>query len=115
MSEQAMEALYVANERRLLIADLRGQVRSGQLAVEDILAAPPEVLMNLSLYEVMMLGRGGPRAKGSARVRHKIGQRAAHDQVNVLIALGDASERTRRWAAANLPRRHGPQKDRATI
>lgn len=103
---QAREALAIANVKRSAIREIKRQVQVGELVLADLLRDPPPALAHMSVFEVMMLRRQ-LRGQSSDAARQKIGGRAVADQVNVLIPLGRASQRTRNWAADNLPQ--GPQ------
>lgn len=100
------QALAIGNERRLKVAALRRRVREGQLKTADLLNDPPDALLNLSVFEVMLFAR---ETRGCGSCRRQIGADALRDQINVLIHVGEASQRTLRWAAQRAPVRNRPR------
>jgi hypothetical protein len=103
MSAQSMQALERANEVRLKQADLRRQIKTGELDPRAVLAAPPAVLDKI---KVGVFLRWCPRVgdqKAEEMLRHvRVGARHAHF-VSPSLPLGRLSEPTRLALAEQLP------------
>ena len=88
-------ALERANEKRLAMADLRARLVSERGALADVMLNVPAELERMAIVDVVRLAYG----KRSARSIERLGRLAVWDGVNLLMPLGEASERTRRWVA----------------
>jgi hypothetical protein len=97
--------LIGANRNRIEMAALKEDARRGRVDVRDLLLSPPDCLKSQPVIDVMLFARR-MRPTASKATRARIGRLALHHQINVLVAVGDASERTRLWAANNAMRPH---------
>ena len=95
---QRAAAKVVADEKRMAIADLRRRVRAGEITLEELFCEPPAVLAEYTVADVLRFPRSVGRYRASSSLT-ELGRLAVRDQVNLLVALGDASARTRAWAA----------------
>ena len=110
MSEQSMSALEVANKNRGLLKEMKARVRDGRVPLRDVLMSPPKEFEHYAIVDVVRLARNVPRYRSPAWFQ-RMGQAASQQQINLLIPVGTASLRTRRWvveyAQWHLPRRKG--------
>lgn len=95
--EQRTAALVRANDKRIARADLRARLVSERGSLADIMRDPPEVLADMALVDVVRLSYG----KRSAASLARLGRLACRDHINLLMPLGEASERTREWVAVH--------------
>lgn len=111
-AEQRRAALLLANESRTRISELKRALRSGQVALADVLTDPPDEFQNVPLVDVVRWSRGDVRHGGAWFPR--MGRRAVADGVNLMVPLGQASLRTRLWvvdyASWYLPSRRTSQR-----
>lgn len=98
MSAQSMQALERANEVRLKQADLRRQVKAGQVDPRDLLGDVPDVLERVKIGVFLTwCPRVGDQKAGEilrGDLRHPI---------SPTLPLGRLSERTRLRLACALP------------
>lgn len=94
---QPITALTEANAKRDRIAALRRDIRACRIPLDTILRDRPEELAHWPIIDVIRLGY----SKRSVTAVTELGRRAVRDNVNLLIPLGDASQRTLSWVAAN--------------
>lgn len=78
--------------------EVRRQLRSGELPLGEAMASPPEPLLDAALIDVIRWSRSN-RSHGSRRSLEVIGRAALRDNVNLMMPLGRASERSRTWVA----------------
>jgi len=94
------------NQRSTEVRQARSRIRrglaDGTLALSHVIGNPPACLHTVFLFELATWRRGWSRSK-----LRELGARAIRDQVNLAIAAGDASDRTRTWLA-DRDREHGP-------
>jgi len=95
--DQRRAALVTANKRRKAVAEIRAEISASRENACRVLLDPPEPALGLAVIEVLVLARSSLGWR-SAGVK-EIGARALRDNVNVLVPLGEASQRTREWAA----------------
>jgi hypothetical protein len=100
--EQRRGALVMANDKRAQVAALRRGARAGTVSVPSLLMDPPAALGHIAVIDVMLMSRASIPSQAYRR-KAKLGRWAVADGVNLLVALGDASERTRQWAAKYAP------------
>jgi len=100
-AEQALVALEDADGTRMEQASYRRRLRSGELSVAEVLLDPPYVLRNMPVVNVLQMARSYRR--GGVWLE-RLGREAARDNVNLCVALGKASERTRYWTAQRADR-----------
>ena len=93
--QQRAAALAAANTRRHRLAELRRQARTGQAGLTGLLLDPPVELRDVLLVDVVRMSRSQRMSSGIAR----LGRLAVRDGINLLIPLGQASQRTRAWVA----------------
>jgi hypothetical protein len=93
--DQPTQALQVANAKRIAMAALRRRLRTERGALADVMLNPPAVLENVAIVDVVRLAY----SKRSGRMMQLLGREACRDNVNLLMPLGCASLRTRRWVA----------------
>lgn len=107
---QHMKALENANKNRVLLKEMKERVRDGRVPLRDVLMAPPKQFEHYAIVDVVRLARNVPRYRSPAWFQ-RMGQAASQQQINLLIPVGTASLRTRRWvvqyAEWHLPRRKG--------
>lgn len=96
--EERDRRLRLANDKRLRVAALRQQMRTGQVTLTQVLMDPPEELSGYTILDVLRFPRSTDRYQGSAGLT-RLGRMALRDGVNLAIPLGEASARTRAWAA----------------
>jgi hypothetical protein len=108
-TEQRDRALIVANEKRMRVVEIRRQVKSGQLALADLLADPPDEILHMTLFDVVRMTYTSTRAGASMET---LGRRALQDGVNLLVQVGRSSMRSREWVAENVMWQHRPQEGR---
>ena len=94
-TEQRHEALVAANARRGEIAAIKRDLRSGHLSLRSVMDDPPHELRRCLLIDVIRWARTASNGRSLAI----IGRQALRDNVNLMLPLGDASTRTRAWAA----------------
>lgn len=99
MSAQSMQALERANEVRLGRADLKRQIKTGELDPRAVLADVPELLRAVQVFDFLLCC---PR----------VGEQKAHSMLRGVgrghflsptLPLGRLSERSRLALAARLP------------
>lgn len=95
MSAQCLDALTIANRKRVALAQLRRDLRSGAVQLADVLNDPPDCISHYTVLDVLELMRTNSRAISWKR---ELGAAALFDRVNVLVAVADASPRTIDWA-----------------
>lgn len=93
---QYMSALESANQKRMAIKDVKAALRSGELSLESVLLSPPAELERFPIIDVVRIARG-VSGQSAPSWFQRMGRLAAIEQVNLLMPLGDASLRTRRW------------------
>lgn len=100
VAEQRAMALAKGQERRLAIAHLREQIRKQQITLEELMLDPPEVLSNYAMADVLRFPRVTSRYLTSPALT-TLGKEAIRDGVNLMVAFGDASARTKGWVVEN--------------
>lgn len=88
----------LANERRIALADLRGSCKLNPELLAVVLLDPPAVLHGHSVIDAVRILRGN-RGGVAPPWLTTLGRNALRDQVNLLVPIGRASERTRMWIA----------------
>lgn len=99
-TEQRDAARLIANEKRMAVARVRRQLRNGEITLQEVFDDPPAELHGYTIADVFRMARCTQRYAGSSSLK-LIGQWAIRDQVNLMITLGEASARTRGWAATH--------------
>lgn len=94
-TEQRDAARVVANERRTELAALKRGLRNGSVSLEAVLSDPPDELRGRLLIDVIRW----TRSKSNGRAITEVGRQALRDNVNLMVAVGDTSARTRAWVA----------------
>lgn len=93
--EQRQTALTTANESRSQLAALKRQLRTGEISIEDAMKEP--VFADALLIDVVRFTRScGLRRQGTLTV---LGKQALRDNVNLMVTVGRASERSKAWVA----------------
>lgn len=93
---QHVVALEAGNARRLEWAKIRAELRRDPEAVRRVLVDPPESIGDRTVAELLALARHrGLRAKSMRQLGHL----AVRDKINLFVPVGEASARTRAWAA----------------
>jgi hypothetical protein len=91
---QRQDAMAKGNVRRLAIREMRRDLKEGRLDLIDVLRDPPELLQTMPIIDAVRVARNvSPRAAPNWLVR--MGRDATFAQINLLLPLGAASERTR--------------------
>lgn len=90
-----------SNRLRSAKAQFRAGLASGELALADVLADPPDCLQQTILLDLLRMARG----IGATKLR-LLNLRAMRDRVNLATPLGQTSERSRRWLADELSGAH---------
>lgn len=96
VTEQREASLALAQAKRLELAAIKRDLRSGTTSLAALMEDPPEALHSSLLIDVLRWTRSTAR---NGRGITEIGRQALRDNVNLMIALGDASARSRAWAA----------------
>jgi hypothetical protein len=101
-TQQRQHAIQQANRIREQRHTIKQDLQAGTLTLTDILTAPHPAVATTPLLDVMLWARKrGMQAPGLARV----GEQAIRDRVNLLLPVGSASLRMRKWCAENTPPR----------
>lgn len=101
-TQQRQHAIQKANRIREQRHTIKQDLQAGTLTLNDILTGPHPAVADTPLLDVMLWARKrGMQAPGLARV----GERAIADRVNLLLPVGSASLRVRKWCAENTPSR----------
>lgn len=98
-ADQRADALRLANSTRRELGQLRRDIHAGRVDIAKLLYDPPAYIWHLSVFEVLMLFRRDRRA---AAWKREVGAAAVSSQVNLLVPIADASDRTLNWVL-----RHG--------
>jgi hypothetical protein len=93
------QALEIANDRRVALADLRRSVRDGVLTLGDVLLPVHPLVVSIDLVDVVRW-QYRDRWAGCAALE-RLGRRAVEERVNLLMRAGRASETSRMWVAQN--------------
>lgn len=99
MSVQSMMALERANQVRLGRADLKRQIKTGELDPRDVLREVPELLRPVGVYDFLVTCPRVGHQKANSLLRD-VGR--GHF-LNPTLPLGRLSQRTRLALAAGLP------------
>ena len=94
-------------------ARIRRGLHHGTVTLDDILTDPPRCLHALPVADIVRWCRGVDRVSVWELNRHAI-----RDGVNLLVTVGMASERTRRWVLDHQPHtidRHRPQQQHTCV
>lgn len=83
-------------------SEVRRAIRTGVLTLEAVMSDPPPALAGVLLIDVVRLGYRYRTAESVT----ELGRLALRAGVNLMIPLGVASERSRRWVAENGCRYH---------
>lgn len=98
VTTQRREAMHAANAKKMQIACLRRALRTGELAICDVLRNPPECVHHLLFVELLL--RIVPRF--GRRSVEALGRHALYDGVNLNVRIGRSSQRTREWLACHV-------------
>jgi hypothetical protein len=77
-------------------AAIKAGLRAGTTTLRDLMTDPPAVIEDVALIDVIRWTRR--RSSAGAGVAH-VGAMAVRDRVNLMMAVGRASERSRLWVA----------------
>ncbi len=91
-------ALGMANESRMAKAGVKARLRSGSLSLADVMNDPPPELARALLIDVIRWTRSYGRG-GRGPAIEALGRHALRDHVNLMVPLGEASQRSRTWVA----------------
>lgn len=94
---QCDEARERANEKRAARAELRRDVQSGLLSLEDVLLPVHSLVAGLPLADVVRW-QYHERAT-SVTALERLGRHAVLHGVNLMVRAGRASEKSRTWVA----------------
>lgn len=83
-------------ELRRARAAVRLGLATGTLPLAELLADPPAEILGVTLLDVLKMLRG--RHADRRLWQHRLGQAALRDGINVLVTIGQSSQRTREWA-----------------
>lgn len=87
-------ALEAANAKRARMTAIRRQAREGRHGLEALLLDPPPEIARLPMIDVVRMSRSG---SASRTAMERLGRMALRDDVNLMMPIGRASVRTRRW------------------
>lgn len=90
LQEQRQTALLTANETRTKRAQLKRGLRSGDVTLAQAFREP--VFADSLLIEVV-------RYTGAHKALAAVGKQALRDNVNLMVTVGRASERSKAWVA----------------
>ena len=99
MSAQHIAALATANERRILHSQLKREVRNYPPTLLDWLDEPPAALADVPLLDLLRWTRATGRTVRGQQALVDLNARAVRDGVNLMMPLGRASQRSRKWVA----------------
>lgn len=96
-TEQRDFARQKANDKRQRLSILKRGLRNGTLTLSEVMMDPPEDLLRYPLVDIVRFS--GRQGHALGRSITALGRRAVRDNVNLMVALGDASARSRAWVA----------------
>lgn len=96
-TEQRDSARQMANDKRRRLAILKRGLRNGTITLSEVMMDPPEDLLRYPLVDIVRFS--GRQGHPLGRSVTTLGRLALRDRVNLMVALGDASARSRAWVA----------------